>query len=297
MRRAVGILAVVVGIVLVALPVVYSMWDRTSKAEQILDRFEFLTLGDNPERYLAEAQVTRDGSTELVDRVLRPDGADSAALARARTTIPAARAFSVRYSKQLDAVDGKFQSVYDIPAAGLSLTSTPWLFLAAGLLFLVAGAAVLITRGPAPLVALAVLGAVTVVVPVALGAVSKSSDAEDVKDFASRGLTTRAATAAQRASSALDALVAELRAESSLPGRAALRRDYPAAAAFLEQWDTIGPRLERLADAVSASADDFAEVKKMPVRWPPLVLLAAGLLTTIGSGIALLRNNEPRAAS
>jgi len=299
------VLAIAIGITLVAIPIGYSFFDRTADAERILDRFEFLTRGANPARYLAEAELTRAGSTELVEEALPALGSQAdvditrfRALVAARQAIPSARRFSSRYSEQLDAVDEKFASVYDIPVAGLPLTTTPWLFLAGGLAFVIAGLGTLRSTGWGPLAAIALLGAVALLAPVALGALGKSADAEDVKDFASRGLTPRAASAAQRASSTLDALVSQTRSDL-LPLVARRRRmteaqlndevtrRYPTAAAFLAQWPPIGPRLSRLADAVSASTREFASVKRMPIAFPVFVLLGAGLLAAGSAGTAL----------
>ena len=311
MRRAVAVLSVAVGIVLIAIPLLYSLFGRTADAERILDRFEFLTLGDNPARYLAEARITRTGSTELVEEAMpalmseaNVDEAKFEALVAAQEAIPAASEFSVRYSRQLASVDEKFQSVYDIPAAGLPLTATPWLFLGGGLAFVLVGVAVLRTSGRGPLVILALLGAATLVAPVALGGLSKSADADDVKDFASRGLSARAAAAAKEASAALDALVDETRSETLplLADRQAttpreleqeLRRDHPAAATFLSEWRTIGPRLSRLADAVAASVSEFASARKMPVTLPVWLLLAAGLVTSLAAAGVLARERKP----
>ncbi|MDP9228770.1 MAG: hypothetical protein M3M99_06890, partial [Actinomycetota bacterium] len=64
MRRLTGVLAIAIGLGLLLIPVAYSMFDRTADAERILDRFEFLTAGDNPQRYLDEAETTRAGSSE-----------------------------------------------------------------------------------------------------------------------------------------------------------------------------------------------------------------------------------------
>lgn len=169
----------------------------------------------------------------------------------------------------------------------MPLDATPWLFLAGGLAFAVAGIAVLRTTGRAPLLVLALLGALACLVPLALGAVSKSADAEDVEAFASRGLTERAATAANAASSSLDALVRESRAEPA--ARRRLNRGYPAAATFVDEWDTIGPRLSWLSGAVARSVSDFADVKKIPITFPVWVLMGAGLLTFLAAGAALLR--------
>jgi len=225
------------------------------------------------------------------------------ALTRARDEVAKSREFSVRYSQQLDAVDEKFKPVYDIPVSGLPLTVTPWLFVLGGLASLLAGLAALHTRRRAPLIAILMLGTAMVVGPLALAAPSKSADGEDVKDFASRGLTTRAATAAQKASATLDAVVRETdgRALAYLARRQGvagsridreLERDFPQAAKFLAEWDVLGPRLSRLADAVSASVEDFESAKRMPIAFLVWLLLGTGLALSVGAGIALLRERR-----
>src|SRR5512134_321163 len=211
MRRLAALVALLSGLLLVVASLAYSMFDRTEKAERILDRFEFLTLGDNPQRYLTEAEITRDGSTELVGtaipalareaEIAEPElGERYRALAAAQAEVPEAREFSVRYSEQLDAVEEEFQAVYDIPVPWLPLTATAWMFLLAGLASVIAGVVALRTGGRAPIVAILALGAAIAVGPVALGGIGRAGDGEDVKDFAERGLTDRAATAAGAAS-------------------------------------------------------------------------------------------------
>jgi hypothetical protein len=310
MRRIASVLAIATGLVLVALPLGYSMFGRTADAERILDRFTFLTLGDNPQRYLDEAVVTRDGSSQLVERAIPALATESGvaqaeldarspALVEAQQTVPEARDFSVRYSEQLEAVQDKFQSVYDIPSSSLPLTAVPFFFVIVGLAAIALGAIALRTASRAPLIAIAALGALLFLGPIAFGGISKSADGEDVKDFAGNGLTERAATAAEEASSALDQLVAETE-QSTLPFLASaqgvpvgqldgeLAADYPEAAAFLADWETIGPRLSRLADAVSASVVEFEAAERLPIAFPVWVLLAAGLLLAGSAGVALL---------
>jgi hypothetical protein len=313
-RRGVAILSIGIGVGLIALPIAYSMFGRTADAERILDRFEFLTLGGNPARYLDEAEVTRAGSAELADEAIPTFASDAGlaggefdrlaetmfpAFAAAQAEIPQANEFSVRYSEQLDAVDEKFQSVYDIPTASLPLTATPWLFLVGGVACLAAGLVALRTPGRAPIAAIVVLGLAMALGPLVLSAPGKSADAGDVEDFASRGLTAMAATAAQQASTSLDALVKETDGET-LPYLARrqgisqarlgeeLRSEFPAAAELLAEWDVIGPRLARLSDAVAESVDEFESAKELPISLPVWLLIGAGAALTLSAGLALI---------
>jgi len=313
-RRSASILALFVGLALFVSPFAYSMFDRTADLERILDRFEFLTLSDNPQRYLDEAVTTRSGSTELVEDAIPGLAARSGvserdlerrfpALARAQREIPQARAFSIRYSAQLEAVDDKFDSVYDVPATWLPVTATPWLFLIGGLAFGVAGVVGLRTTGSGAIVAIGLLGLTTVVGLLAFSAPTKAADGEDVKDFASKGLTAKAATAAQRASTALDEVVEETE-ERTLPYLARgqgvskarigqeLASNYPAAGEFLADWDTIGPNLSRLADAVSASEHEFQSAKGVPIAAPVWLLLGAGAVASGAAGLTLLTDRR-----
>lgn len=320
MRRKVAILAIAIGVGLMVTPIAYSMFGRTTDAEGILDRFEFLTLGDNPARYLDEAETTRAGSAELVDEAVPSFASDAGlsgseldrlaettfpALATAREEIAQANDFSVRYSEQLAAVDEKFQSVYDIPVSSLPLTATPWLFLVGGLACLAAGLVALRTTGPVPIATILALGVAMLLGPLVLSAPGKSADGEAVKDFASRGLTAMAATAAQQASAALDALVKETDEEmlpylarrqgiSSARLEDELSGQFPAADQFLAEWDVIGPRLARLSDAVAESVDEFESAKKLPISFPVWLLLAAGAALSLSAGIALATGRAER---
>ena len=311
MRRIAPWLAIAAGLVLVALPLAYSMFDRTEKAETILDRFTFLTDGDNPERYLDEAVVIRNGSEQLADEALPSLAAEagiteeallaqSPGLERAQEDLPAAREFSVRYSAQLEAVQDKFGAVYDIPTASLPLTAVPYMLLAAGLLSVALGIAALIIGSRALLWALVALGVALALGPVALGGIGNATDAEDVRDFAKNGLTTRASGAAQQATSALSGLVAET-GEQTIPAisrasgettaqvDARLAAEYPEAAEFLDAWDTSGARLVLLADSVTESVPAFDSARKLPIAFPLWILIGAGLLMAGSAGIALTR--------
>jgi hypothetical protein len=315
-RRIVAIVAIAVGAALTGVPLVFSLFDRTGDAERILDRFEFLTLDDNPARYLRNAETTRTGSTELVDEAAPSFASDLglsqsefdarfSSLATARKKIPDTNDFSLRYSKQLDAVDEQFQPVYDIPTSSLPLTATPWLLLVVGLLCLAAGLVVLRTASRASIVAILALGAGMAIGLLVLSAPGKASDGEDVKDFASRGLTPRAAAQARQASQVLDASVRETNQEllpalarrKAIPGAQLdeeLRRSFPAAEKFLGDWEVLGPRLSRLADAVEGSVDEFESAEKMPITFPVWLALGAGAAMSLFAGIALTGEGRPR---
>ena len=226
--------------------------------------------------------------------------AQAPGLERAQEELPAAREFSVRYSAQLDAVKDKFGAVYDIPTPSLPLTAVPYLLLAAGLLSIGLGIAALVTGSRGLLWALLALGVAMALGPVALGGIGNASDAEDVRDFAKNGLTTRASDAAQQATSTLSGLVDETEAET-LPAIAAaagesparvdatLAADHPEAAEFLEAWDTSGARLALLADSVTESVSAFDDARKLPIAFPLWILIGAGLLLAGSAGVALAR--------
>lgn len=311
MRRVAPWLAIAAGVVLAVLPLAYSMVDRTEKAETILDRFTFLTDGDNPQRYLDEAVVIREGSAQLSDEALPSLAADagipedellaeSPHLERAQQDLPAAREFSVRYSEQLEAVKGKFRAVYDIPTPTLPLTAVPYLLLAAGLLAIALGAAAILIGSRGLLWALLALGVAMALGPIALGGIGNASDAEEVKDFAKNGLTTRASDAAQQATSALSNLKAETKkktifliarksgaTQSQVEAR--LEASYPEAATFLDAQNTAVRRLSVLADAVSASVKEFDSAEKLPIAFPLWILIGAGLLLAGSAGLGLAR--------
>lgn len=310
-RRSAALLAIACGLVLTAAPLVYSMFERTDEAERILDRFTFLTVGDNPDRYLAEAEITREGSDELVEdaipRLAADAGVGEAELARRyphlaalQTELPAATDFSVRYSEQLEEVKDKFRSVYDIPVTGLSLTAVPWLYVLGGLACLAVGGFALAAGGKAPFVAMLAVGLVIALAPLAFGGAGKSADGEDIKRFAENGLTEKAAAAAQSASTSLDAAVAEAKlkilpeigAAQGIPEEdlaEGMDERYPAAATFLAEWDVIGPRLSKLADAVSASVAEFESAKFLPIAFAVWLMVGSGLAMSIGAALGLLR--------
>ena len=72
---------------------------------------------------------------------------------------------------------------------------------------------------------------------------------------------------------------------------AQLASEHPAAARFLSEWNEIGPRLARLADAVTASVAEFEAAGKLPISFPVWLLLGAGSVLSLAAGIALARTD------
>ena len=167
----------------------------------------------------------------------------------------------------IDALDQnreEFEAGESLPGASLPITSAPWLFLLLG--GLVVGAGVLVLREPGPrgLTAVAVLGAVAIAVPLALGVPSKAQDARTVGDIARGGLSQQGADKAEEIVVVLDKMVRQVRDEmvpdlarqldvTPSDVGAELGRDYPNVALLLARWEAISagetgrssPRLSR----------------------------------------------------
>lgn len=192
-----------------------------------------------------------------------------------------------------------FRSADAIPTQDLSASTVPWSLAGAGVLLLMAGAAVWYRPRRAAALAV-VLGVLMVVVPLVLTLPQKAADADDLNANLKPVYTQALVTQAQGALTTVSAMATELQT-SMLPDLATqlkltpaqlqqmLGQSFPATAAALADLPTAMPRFQSLVGTFDDNLGNYDTLK--PVSFAPIIwtLMAAGLLTVLAAGAVLVR--------
>jgi hypothetical protein len=324
LRRAVAVLTVAVGLGLVVLPLAESLFDRTAAGQRVLDGFRHLTADDAGFAQLKEDMdaTVASGSqfrNEMAPALAEDLGmskrefaafveADFPRIAAGAAATPEGNAFLEPFVAKLVATKPKFRTVEDAPTAGLPVTTIPWMLVGAGLLLAGIGLAALRTPGRGPLVAVAVLGAGLVVLPLAWSLPGAASDAEKVVDVARPALSPKTTALATELNNATDQIVVDTQVGlipavadrtgvpvSELTRR--LTREFPATMSYLADWPAIEDRNAVLLNAMSATYPDFRQAERIPFTTLLWLVIGAGIVLVLAAGAALLAGVSTRAPS
>jgi hypothetical protein len=315
MRRAVAVLAIVVGVGLIALPVVESLFSRTQAGQRVLDRFRQMTSDDGFAQLtndVGEAKASgKEVLTEFIPTFSRELGLTEAQLsayveenfptvADGFQQTPAATVFITGFVSTIDENREKFLAADEIPTATLPLTTVPWILVLTGALLIGGGAAALTLQGRGPIVAIALTGAVgMVVIPLVWSLPSKASDAEDVSEVAASALNPETATKASDLNSTVDRVVTEIETRffpalaeqldvSMSDFSARLEREYPATTELLGHWPAILNRNNQLLAGMEASFADFEQADEVPFETLPWLVIVPGIVLTLVTALALM---------
>lgn len=322
MRRIVAVVAIVIGIGMLAVPFTTKLWDRTDGAEVTFDAMRGFVSEDGIALARQNFGTVKAGGTQFLQEV-RPALAKQLGLspaqfdrlvaqrypdiARGAQSIPEYLQFVGPNIDALDAKRPEFEDADSLPLLGLPVSASPWLFVALGVLLVGSGAFALRTRSRVGVAAILAIGLAAVAMPLAFGIPDKARDARDVGDIARGGLSQPGADKAREIVVVLDAMVAQVKGElvPDLARRldvppaqvqAQLARDFPDTARFLARWESIsaGPTGASLAATQNAVVDDFAAANETPVLELPWLVIAPGALIAILAGLALVPRAEPR---
>jgi hypothetical protein len=191
-----------------------------------------------------------------------------------------------------------FRSADAIPTKDVSATTLPWSLAGAGLVLVLVGGTMWFR--PRAGAGLAVgLGALLVVVPLALTLPQKASDADQLNanlkpvytqalvTQAKGALTTVSAMGTQLQSTMLPALAAQLHMTPAQLQQM-MTTSYPATAAALGNLPTALPRFQSLVTAFDSNLGNYDTLK--PVSFEPIIwtTMGLGLLTALGGAVVLL---------
>jgi hypothetical protein len=325
MRRAVGIVSILVGLALIVTPFATKMFERTRGAEVTFNAMRGLVSEEGIAIARRNYGITKAGGEQFVNEA-EPGLAkrldlsseefqallqrDFPRIARGAERLPTYLGFVGPTIVALDANRDEFRNADALPGANLPLTAAPWLILILGVLMVGAGVFALLVRGRwalAPVVAVATIG---VVVPLALGIPSKARDARDVGDIARGGLSQKGADTAVEIVDVLDGMVADVKGllvpevarrlhVTPSDVSATLSQNYPATTRLLNNWEAIaaGETGAKLAFTQEAVVDDFADADKTPaLELPWLVIGPSALLLLVGGAGLLVETRRRRSA-
>jgi hypothetical protein len=322
MRRVVAVLAILVGIGLIAEPFALKLFPRAAAGQRVTDRFRpamsrpgldalqanFATVG-------AFTKELTDGAVPYFARRLHMAQAQFnsyvrssfPAVATGIKEIPAAAAFVGPVIPKLVAAHDEFVSVDALPGLGLPITAIPWLLIGLGAV-LVGIAALALARPAAGVLApaaLLVIGLGMVVVPFAFSLPSKADDAANIATLGRVALSQQAATKALAATKVIDATVTQTR-DKMLPALARrlrlpvtsfdaiVQRSFPAVERGLRQWPSIRPGAYHLTQIQGASVADNRQMNDTPFRALPWLIVVPGVLLALLAGAALAGERKPR---
>jgi hypothetical protein len=195
MRKVVATIAVVCGLGLLVVPFALSLFDRAPAGERVTNRFRetmsaqglhnlstnFGTMGALVDQFVHETSPQLARELHMTPAEYNAYvGRQFPAVAAGVKGIPPLVAFVTPVAAQLEALHPQFAAVDSMPFLGLPLTTIPWILLAIGAALLGLGVLILRTRGRAPLILAAALGAAMLVLPLALSYPRKASDATKV---------------------------------------------------------------------------------------------------------------------
>jgi hypothetical protein len=324
MRRIAAIVAIVIGVGMLAVPFATKLWDRTDGAEVTFDAMRGLVSQNGIALARQNFGTVKSGGTEFLndarpalakelgltpaqfDRLLAQRYPD---IARGARGIPEYLQFVGPTVDALDAKRPEFANADKLPLLGLPVSASPWLFVALGVLLVGSGAVALRWRSRWAVGAIAAVGVAAVALPLAFGIPGKARDARAIGDVARGGLSQAGADKAKEIVVVLDAMVAQVkgrlvpdlaRREHVPPAQvqAQIARDFPATATFLSRWESIsaGPTGAKLAATQNAVVDDFAAADKTPVLELPWLVIGSGALVALIAGLALVPRLAPRMA-
>jgi hypothetical protein len=203
----------------------------------------------------------------------------------------------------LQAEIDRFASADAIPTEDLPATTIPWAMLVAGIVLIGLGIAIALTTGRwAPITAI-VVGALLVVVPVALSLPSKAADADQMNENlkpvytaelvsgAQQGLQVVGAMGEQMQNEMLPALAQQLGMdEAALQGF--LQENLPATAGAIGAMPDAMGRFTSVVETFDAHLEDYqtiSDVAFVPIVWTLIIGGAVALLAGIWAAFAARR--------
>jgi hypothetical protein len=317
--RVTAVLAVLLGLGLIAFTLATSLFSRTTGAEHITDTFRPALTTQGLAETRADFEIVRNGGVQFINQVapafaqelnLTPTqlGAflqtNFPAIANTVAKVPGYNSYVGGYITRLEKNRKNFEAADSLPLLGLPIDATPWLMVGLGAVFALAGLLGLGMGGRGALVAILALGLVAVVVPLVASIPSKASQARTITRVGRDALSQQKATLAKTGAGEVDALVKQV--ETGLVPALATRlhttpaalvqrlnSQFPATTKFLNAWTTrLRAKAFSIAAAQQASVKDFAKADKIPFRALPWVLIGPGIVLMLAAGTALARRPQ-----
>ncbi len=205
----------------------------------------------------------------------------------------------------LDAEQQRFASADAIPTASLPATTIPWGLAVAGVALLAIGITIVVRPGRSVAVAAIVVGALLVVVPLALSLPGKASDADTMNEHlkpvytaeliagADQGLAVVGAMGTQMQEQMLPALGRQLGMDEAALG-SFLQDNLPSMSAAMGSMPDAMGRFTGVVETFRAHLDDYdtiSGVAFVPIVW---TIILGGIVAALGgAGALFVRRRAP----
>jgi hypothetical protein len=320
MRRVAAVLAVLVGITLIAFTFTEHLFSRSSDAQTIADHYRPLMstagLADLSSGFnlvkAAGGQLDSAAEPRLQAALGMNDQAFAAYKSREMPGIAQFDAQAPGVVSLVGPVIGQMQAERtdysrssDIPVSWLPLSSAPWLFLGIGALLVTVGAFALSRPGRYPTFALLIVGLGVAVAPLVIGIPGKVDAAVRVTRIGRIGLAPATGQKAVGATNLFDGMAHDVttRLEPALEqhmGPGTFASTFPTLSRFSDEWEhTTSAKSHALSDSQVALSSTFANADRIPLRPIPWLFILPGIALALAAGAALVTSarRSPAAAS
>ncbi len=304
-RKVSAILAIVVGVVLIVITFTNNLFKVGSAFESLMNDFRPMiqqsAIDDAKQNLSGLSAVATEVQTKMIPAVSKqlgttPDQFSAMVqqqfpqVAAGLQAIPQAVPAFTDLMNTLQTNRPLFESADAIPTKNMPATTVPWMVLGSGILSIVVGVLLWFTRRTGAVLAL-ILGAVLVVVPVALSLPQKAADADQLNknlqpvytqqliDQSKQTLSTLGAMGQEMQTKMLPALATQLKLSPDQL-QTFLQQNFPTTATALSGFDTTMTKFQNMVTAFENNLDNYNTLK--PVKFVPIVW------TMIGAGVVLL---------
>jgi hypothetical protein len=320
MRRVAAVLAVLVGISLIAFTFAEHLFSRSADARTISNHYKPLMssagLADLSSGFNLVKAAGGQLDTAAEPRLQTALGMnDQAFAAYKQQEMPGIAQFDAQAPGVVSLVGpvivqmqnerADYARASDIPVSWLPLSSAPWLFLGIGALLVAAGAFALAKPQTLTTFALLVVGLGVVVAPLVVGIPGKVDAAVRVTKIGRIGLAPATGQKAVGATKLFDGMAHDVtttlapRLEQTMgPGQFATT--FPTLARFAEEWEGgTSAKSHALSDSQVAMSSTFANADRIPLRPIPWLFIGPGIALSLlaGGALALSVRRSPVAAA
>ena len=319
MRRVAAVLALLVGITLIAFTFSVHLFSRSSDAEAIANHYQPLMsrpgLADLSRGFNAVKAAGGQLDTAAEPQLQRALGMNAHEFAAYKQReMPGIAQFDAQAPgvvtlvgpviAQMQAEQADYARSSDIPVSWLPLSSAPWLFLGIGALLVAVGAFGLVRPGAIATAALLVVGLGVAIAPLAVGIPGKVDAAVRVTKIGRIGLAPSTGQKAVGATKLFDGMATDVQTKlkptvERVMGAGSFTTRFPTLAHFSDEWQrTTSAKSHALSDSQVALAPTFANADRIPLRPIPWLFIVPGIALSILAGGALVtaRRNAPAIA-
>jgi len=311
--KVTGLIAVIVGLVFLAITMTNNLFEVGPAFEEMIDDFRPVLTDESLDTARADL-ATLEAAGEEFRTTVGPAMAEALGMtpdefgAMVQTQYPAVAqgmaalpAVTETFNGLIDTLDSQgdlFASADAIPTDGLPASTVPWIIAISGVLAIIVGVMLFKPGRAWPMLALA-LGLILVVSTVVLGLPQKAADADELNENLTPIYTQELIDGANASLAVVGAMGEEMQTEM-LPDLAVqlgmtpeelnafMGENFPATAAAMQSMPESLPRFGAFVGIFGANLDNYMTIQ--PVAFTPIIwtFLLGGALIVLSSGYCVL---------